>query len=57
MRTKLTTLSAALAASTHACLQMNLLNVYNQGSITDYLTKEDELEIRIGVGDDFVFTF
>ena len=47
----------SFAASSKACLQMNLLNVYNQGSITDYLTDTDELEIKIGVGESFVFTF
>lgn len=36
---------------------MNLVKVYNQGRLTDYLTDSDELEIKIGVGDSFVFSF
>ena len=35
---------------------MNLVKVYNQGRLTDYLTDSDELEIKIGVGDSFVFS-
>jgi hypothetical protein len=41
---------------TKACVQMNLLNVYNSGQITDYVSEEDEIEMKIGVGEDFVFT-
>jgi hypothetical protein len=35
---------------------MNLLNVYNSGEITDYMSDEDEIELKMGVGEDFVFT-
>ena len=38
-----------------ACVQMNLMNVYNSGHITDYISTEDEIELMIGVGEDFVF--
>jgi hypothetical protein len=37
-------------------VQLDLLNVYNKGSITDYVTDEDEINIKIGVGDQFVYS-
>ena len=39
-----------------ACMQLDLLNVYNQGAVTDYLSNEDEIEIKIGVGTQFVYS-
>ena len=44
-----------LVSAVTACTQLNLLNIYNQGSITDYLTNQDEIQIKFGVGDYFVF--
>ena len=35
---------------------MNLEKIVNTGQITDYLTDSDEIEVRLVIGDQFVYT-